>query len=129
VLIEILPIWTAKEKEFTGVEMGDINENLLREVDAGEEVIDSDDKVSLKDKVWIEMKKMWIVAGPAMFTRLSTFGLNVITQAFVGQIGSTELAAYAYVYTVLVRLANGVQVCLSIKWFGFSLIIIYIYIC
>uniref|UniRef100_A0A2N9GE22 Protein DETOXIFICATION n=1 Tax=Fagus sylvatica TaxID=28930 RepID=A0A2N9GE22_FAGSY len=89
--------------------MGDINENLLREVDAGEEVIDSDDKVSLKDKVWIEMKKMWIVAGPAMFTRLSTFGLNVITQAFVGQIGSTELAAYAYVYTVLVRLANGVQ--------------------
>ena len=39
------------EKEFTGVEMGDINENLLSEVDAEEEVIDSDDKVSLKDKV------------------------------------------------------------------------------
>jgi hypothetical protein len=128
VLIEILPIWTAKEKEFTGLEMGDINENLLREVDAGEEVIDSDDKVSLKDKVWIEMKKMWIVAGPAMFTRLSTFGLNVITQAFVGHIGSTELAAYSYVYTVIVRLANGVLVCLIIKWFSFSLIIIYIYI-
>ena len=126
VLIEILPIWTAKEKEFTGVEMGDINENLLREVDVGEEIIDSDDKVSLKDKLWIEMKKMWIVAGPAMFNRLSTFGLNVITQAFVGHIGSTELAAYAYVYTVIVRLANGVLVCLSIKWFGFSLIIIYI---
>ena len=56
VLIEILPIWIAKEKKFTGVEMGDINENLLREVDVGEEIIDSDDKVSLKDKVWIEMK-------------------------------------------------------------------------
>ena len=125
-LIEILPIWTAKEKEFTGVEMGDINENLLREVDVGEEVIDSDDKVSLKDKVWIEMKKMWIVAGPAMFTRLSTFGLNVITQAFVGHIGSTELAAYSYAYTIVVRFGNGVLVCLSIKWFGFSLIIIYI---
>uniref|UniRef100_A0A2N9GDK2 Protein DETOXIFICATION n=1 Tax=Fagus sylvatica TaxID=28930 RepID=A0A2N9GDK2_FAGSY len=83
--------------------MGDINENLLREVDVEEEVIDSDDKVSLKDKVWIEMKKMWIVAGPTMFTRLSTFGLNVITQAFVGHIGSTELAAYSYVYTVIVR--------------------------
>ena len=125
-LIEILPIWTAKEKEFTGVEMGDINENLLREVDVEEEVIDSDDKVSLKDKVWIEMKKMWIVAGPTMFTRLSTFGLNVITQAFVGHIGSTELAAYSYAYTIIVRFGNGVLVCLSIKWFGFSLIIIYI---
>ena len=79
VLIEILPIWIAKEKKFTGVEMGDINENLLREVDVGEEIIDSDDKVSLKDKLWIEMKKMWIVVGPAMFTRLSTIGPNVIT--------------------------------------------------
>ena len=78
-LIEILPIWIAKEKKFTGVEMGDINENLLREVDVGEEIIDSDDKVSLKDKLWIEMKKMWIVVGPAMFTRLSTIGPNVIT--------------------------------------------------
>jgi MATE family multidrug resistance protein len=60
------------------------------EVDVGEEVIDVDDKVSLKDKVWIEMKKMWIVAGLAMFTKLSTFGLNVVTQAFVGHIGSIE---------------------------------------
>ncbi|GMY19980.1 protein detoxification 20, partial [Fagus crenata] len=88
--------------------MGDINKNLLREVDVGEEIIDSDDKVSLKDKLWIEMKKMWIVVGPAMFTRLSTIGPNVITQAFVGHIGFTELAAYADMYTIIVTSANGV---------------------
>ena len=115
--------------ELSGLSLlGSVGEEV-EEVDVGEEVIDVDDKVSLNDKVWIEMKKMWIVAGPAMFNRLSTFGLNVITQAFVGHIGSTELAAYAYLYTVIVRLANGVLVCLSIKWFGFSLIILYIYIC
>ncbi|KAL0404728.1 UNVERIFIED_CONTAM: protein DETOXIFICATION 21 [Sesamum radiatum] len=44
---------------------------------------------------------------PAMFTRFSTFGINVISQAFVGHIGSTELAAYALVFTLLTRFANG----------------------
>ena len=66
--------------ELSGLSLlGSVGEEV-EEVDVGEEVIDVDDKVSLNDKVWIEMKKMWIVAGPAMFTRLSTFGLNVITQ-------------------------------------------------
>nr|CAD1828990.1 unnamed protein product [Ananas comosus var. bracteatus] len=51
---------------------------------------------------------MWVVAGPAIFTRFSTFGVSVITQAFVGHVGPTELAAYALVFTVLVRFANGV---------------------
>ncbi|KAF7801416.1 protein DETOXIFICATION 21-like [Senna tora] len=51
---------------------------------------------------------MWIVAGPAIFSRFSTFGITVVSQAFIGHIGSTELAAYALVMTVLVRFANGV---------------------
>ena len=76
--------------ELSGLSLlGSVGEEV-EEVDVGEEVIDVDDKVSLNDKVWIEMKKMWIVAGPAMFTKLSTFGLNVVTQAFVGHIGSIE---------------------------------------
>ena len=79
--------------ELSGLSLlGSVGEEVeeVEEVDVGEEVIDVDDKVSLNDKVWIEMKKMWIVAGPAMFTKLSTFGLNVVTQAFVGHIGSIE---------------------------------------
>ncbi|XP_042055556.1 protein DETOXIFICATION 21-like [Salvia splendens] len=50
---------------------------------------------------------MWVVAGPAIFTRFSTFGISVISQAFVGHIGSTQLAAYALVLTLLTRFANG----------------------
>ncbi|KAK0601281.1 hypothetical protein LWI29_022747 [Acer saccharum] len=64
--------------------------------------------VKLKDKLWIENKKMWIVAGPAIFTRFSTFGINLVSQAFVGHIGSVELAAFSLVFTVLLRFANGV---------------------
>ncbi|KAF2288125.1 hypothetical protein GH714_004564 [Hevea brasiliensis] len=66
------------------------------------------EEMQFKDKLWIETKKMWIVAGPAIFTRFSTFGINVIGQAFIGHIGSTELAAYSLVFTVLLRFANGI---------------------
>ncbi|XP_022882741.1 protein DETOXIFICATION 21-like isoform X2 [Olea europaea var. sylvestris] len=69
---------------------------------------EEEENVKLKDKIWNESKKMWVVAGPAIFTRFSAFGVSVISQAFVGHIGSTELAAYALVSTVLLRFANGI---------------------
>ncbi|XP_052174738.1 protein DETOXIFICATION 21-like [Diospyros lotus] len=85
--------------------MGDemINEKLLR---GGKGEGDGEEK--FKDKLWKETKKMWVVAGPAIFTRFSTFGVNVISQAFVGHIGSTELAGYALVVTVFLRFASGI---------------------
>ncbi|KAG5556140.1 hypothetical protein RHGRI_006682 [Rhododendron griersonianum] len=75
----------------------DIEEKLLTDVKGREGV---PGKEKLKDRLWSEAKKMWVVAGPAMFTRMSTFGTNVISQAFVGHIGATELAAYSLVSTV-----------------------------
>ena len=69
---------------------------------------------SLRKRAWEESKKMWVVAGPAIFTRFSTFGIMVVSQSFIGHIGSTELAAYAIVMTVLVRFANGVLVSVSL---------------
>ncbi|KAL0359705.1 UNVERIFIED_CONTAM: protein DETOXIFICATION 21 [Sesamum angustifolium] len=79
---------------------GDGTEKLLR---AAEDEIEEQ---NFKRRIWVE-NKMWVVAGPAMFTRFSTFGINVISQAFIGHIGSTELAAYALVLTLLTRFANG----------------------
>ncbi|KAL6905712.1 hypothetical protein ACP4OV_003313 [Aristida adscensionis] len=59
-------------------------------------------------RAWEENKKLWVVAGPSIFTRFSSFGVTVISQAFVGHIGATELAAYALVSTVLMRFSNGI---------------------
>lgn len=87
----------------------DINEKLLTNGE-GQEGAPSEEK--LKERLWSETKKMWVVAGPAIFTRFSTFGINVISQAFIGHIGATELAAYALVATVFLRFANGILVCL-----------------
>ncbi|KAK4357867.1 hypothetical protein RND71_023477 [Anisodus tanguticus] len=62
----------------------------------------------LGDKILNENKKLWVVAAPAIFTRFSTFGVNVISLAFIGHIGATELAAYALVSTVLLRFCIGI---------------------
>ncbi|KAF5749139.1 MATE efflux family protein [Tripterygium wilfordii] len=84
---------------------GDMEEKLLRKSEQKTEV---DEEVSLKEKVWSETKKIWLVAGPAIFTRFSTFGVIVVSQAFIGHIGPTELAAYSLVFTVFLRFSNGI---------------------
>jgi multidrug resistance protein, MATE family len=71
---------------------------------------DDDSSLSLGRRAWEENKKLWVVAGPSIFTRFSSFGVTVISQAFVGHIGPTELAAYALVSTVLMRFSNGILV-------------------
>lgn len=79
-----------------------------KHVGRGEE--EEEGEKTLGRKILDENKKLWIVAGPSIFTRFSTFGVTVISQAFIGHIGSTELAAYALVSTVLMRFANGILV-------------------
>ncbi|XP_043702166.1 protein DETOXIFICATION 21-like [Telopea speciosissima] len=90
----------------------DLNAKLLQERREGEgsggAVEGDEEEKDLGKKVWSEWKKLWVVAAPAIFTRFSTFGIQVISQAFIGHIGSVELAAYALVATVLLRFANGI---------------------
>ncbi|XP_043687906.1 protein DETOXIFICATION 20-like isoform X5 [Telopea speciosissima] len=64
--------------------------------------------MDLKGRVWIESKKLWIVSTPAIITRLTSFGILVTTQSFMGHIGETELAAYAIIQIIFIRFANGI---------------------
>lgn len=86
-----------------------IKEKLLQ---VTEDIVSN--KESVKKKIRNEAKKMWIIAAPAILIRFSTFGINVVSQAFVGQIGANKLAAYALVSTVLLRFSNGVLVYFAI---------------
>ncbi|GAA0173581.1 transporter [Lithospermum erythrorhizon] len=52
---------------------------------------DKDEEISRK--VWIESKKLWHVVGPAIFSRLASYSMFLITQAFAGHLGDLELAA------------------------------------
>ncbi|RYR53693.1 hypothetical protein S83_019862 [Arachis hypogaea] len=69
---------------------------------------EEEEELTLMKKTWKESKAMWVVAFPAIFTRFSTFGINIISQAFIGHVGSKELAAFALVFTIVVRFANGI---------------------
>ncbi|VFQ95460.1 unnamed protein product [Cuscuta campestris] len=84
----------------------DISENLLKNKRYFEEC--GDEEVKLGEKIWLEMKRVSVVAFPAIFTRFSTFGISVISQAFIGHIDPIDLAAYALVQFVLLRFCNGV---------------------
>ncbi|CAN8256720.1 unnamed protein product [Cochlearia groenlandica] len=53
-------------------------------------------------EIWIETKKLWRIVGPAIFTRISTYLIFVITQAFAGHLGELELAAISIVNTVII---------------------------
>lgn len=65
-------------------------------------------------RTWVELKKLWVIAGPAVFTRVSMFGIFVIAQAFIGRIGDVQMAALALVFHVFVRFSIGILVIIII---------------
>ncbi|XVF15264.1 hypothetical protein REPUB_Repub09cG0136100 [Reevesia pubescens] len=61
-----------------------------------------DQNLSLAKRVWIESKKLWQIVGPAIFSRLASYSMLVITQAFAGHLGDLELAAISIANNVVV---------------------------
>ncbi|KAJ4970617.1 hypothetical protein NE237_003716 [Protea cynaroides] len=83
--------------------------NLLQ--DSGKEEHDDEEEEQQQliwKKLWVETKKMWVVAGPAILTRVSMFGVFIIAQAFIGHIGNIQLAAFSVVFHVLARFSLGI---------------------
>ena len=66
--------------------------------------------VDLKTRIWTESKMIWKIAFPAMVARVTSFGMIVVTQAFLGHIGKLELAAFALLQSFIVRFINGILV-------------------
>ena len=78
---------------------------LLKSPNTAEE-----DGGELKKRVWVETKKLWTVVGPAIFSRLTTNSILVITQAFAGHLGDVELAAISIVINVILGFNFGLLV-------------------
>lgn len=74
----------------------------------GDKLLVESNERDFKHRVWVESKKFWRVAFPAIVARVTSFGMLVITQSFIGHIGATELSSYALVQTFLVRFINGI---------------------
>ena len=90
--------------------MGSINEPLLPESTTTEVGLKDEEKKNLSSRVWIESKKLWQIVGPAIFSRIASYTMNVVTQAFAGRLGEVELAAISIANTVIVGFNFGLLV-------------------
>ncbi|KAI3843995.1 hypothetical protein MKX03_000360 [Papaver bracteatum] len=61
----------------------------------------------LLSRVWIESNKLWHIVGPTIFSRIASYSMFIITQAFAGHLGNLELAAIALSTTVIVGFCFG----------------------
>lgn len=59
---------------------------------------------------WIETVKLWRIAVPIAFTILCQFGLNSLTNIFVGHIGDIELSAFSIAMSVINTFSFGFMV-------------------
>ncbi|CAD6209925.1 unnamed protein product [Miscanthus lutarioriparius] len=66
-------------------------------------------KQQLGARVWEESRKLWDIVAPAIFSRVVTYSMNVITQAFAGHLGDLELAAISIANTVVVGFNFGLM--------------------
>ncbi|XP_068316759.1 protein DETOXIFICATION 27-like [Pyrus communis] len=63
---------------------------------------DETQATTLVSRSLIESKKLWHIVGPAIFSRVASYSMLVITQAFAGHLGDLELAAISIANNVIV---------------------------
>ncbi|GFY87425.1 MATE efflux family protein [Actinidia rufa] len=66
-----------------------------------------EEDIGLTWRVWIESKKLWHIVGPSMVSRIASYSMFVIAQAFAGHLGDHELAAVSIASTVVLGLNFG----------------------
>jgi MATE family multidrug resistance protein len=71
---------------------------------------EAEEQPNLKRRIWVESKLIWRIAFPSILARVTSFGMVVVTQLFIGHVSALELASYALVQSVLVRFVNGILV-------------------
>ncbi|OIT07170.1 PREDICTED: protein DETOXIFICATION 33-like [Nicotiana attenuata] len=70
---------------------------------------DCDDAKKMSKKSFNESKKLWEIAAPAIITAVSQFSIGFVSVAFVGHLGSLELAAISVVQNVVEGFVYGVM--------------------
>ncbi|KAM7484191.1 hypothetical protein LguiA_000200 [Lonicera macranthoides] len=57
----------------------------------------------------VESRKLWYLAGPAIFTCICQYSLGAITQTFAGHVGTLDLAAFSVENSVIAGFSFGVM--------------------
>lgn len=59
---------------------------------------------------WIESRKLWLLAAPAIFTSVCQYSLGAVTQVFSGHLGTLPLAAFSFANSVISGFSLGILV-------------------
>ncbi|XP_058786335.1 protein DETOXIFICATION 27-like [Vicia villosa] len=78
----------------------DFNDTLIQSL-LPKEVSEKEEE-NFGKKLWIETKKLWLIVGPTIFSRIASFTMNVVSQAFAGHLGEVQLASITIANTVIV---------------------------
>lgn len=98
---------------------GELREALLSPGAGGEKAAEDLDEIrsvsSFVRHAAEENRKLWNLAGPAIFTSIAQYSLGAITQVFAGHLTTLELDAVSTENNVIAGLAFGLTVrCLSV---------------
>lgn len=69
----------------------------------------------------IESKRMWCLAGPAIFTAVCRYSLGAVTQTFAGHVGTLDLAAFSVENSVIAGFSLGIMVRTLLHLKGFEI--------
>lgn len=61
---------------------------------------------------YVESKKLWYLAAPAILASGCQYSLGAITQVFAGQLGTTELAMFSVENSIIAGFGYGIMVCM-----------------
>ncbi|KAF7809347.1 protein DETOXIFICATION 27-like [Senna tora] len=70
-------------------------------------LLEHEARVGLGGRVWGESKKLWHIVGPAILSRVASYSMLVITQAFAGHLGDLELAAISIANNIIIGFCFG----------------------
>uniref|UniRef100_A0A0A0KK01 Protein DETOXIFICATION n=1 Tax=Cucumis sativus TaxID=3659 RepID=A0A0A0KK01_CUCSA len=56
----------------------------------------------LPTRIWIESKKLWYIVGPSIFSRIISYSILVLAQAFAGHLNDLDLAALSIAVNVII---------------------------
>ncbi|KAK3198251.1 hypothetical protein Dsin_021666 [Dipteronia sinensis] len=90
-----------------------MNSGLEERLVAAEEEEDQSGDPRLRRRIWNEFKMLWRIAFPSMVARMTSFGIIVATQSFLGHVSDIDLATFALVQSIFIRFVNGILLGMS----------------
>ncbi|GKU98658.1 hypothetical protein SLEP1_g11631 [Rubroshorea leprosula] len=74
---------------------------------------EQENTTNLRTKVLNESKTIWRIAFPGIIARVTSFGLIIVTQSFLGHVSDIQLATFAFVQSIFLRFINGILIGMS----------------